>query len=298
MRVIFCFFTVSISFFIGGTASAMKIPSEVKEIVGFICVESPNGDAIPQGTGFFVGILDANDKNKWHSYLVTTKHVIQDQANKRFLPAICLRLNTNDGMSEIIKIPLTESGSKKNIFLHADPTVDLVAIPMAPNPERHKAKILTDDYLTSKEDFEHLKIGEGSDVFFTGLFTPHIGLSRNYPIVRFGRVALISEEKINLGGGVLTDLILVEASAYGGNSGSPVFYYLGSDREPGSLIVGPPILKLAGIVSGYFPDIQPIQAIESKVMQVVTQNLGITAVVPAYKLHELLFSEELKNQRK
>ena len=125
-RTIFYFIMAQILFLNGGTVSAMKIPSEVKEIVGFVFIESPTGDAIPQGTGFFVGVWDANDKGKGHAYLVTAKHVIEDEAKKRFLPAIYLRLNTNDGRSEIIKIPLSESGPKKNIFIHADSTVDIV----------------------------------------------------------------------------------------------------------------------------------------------------------------------------
>ncbi|HYX72829.1 MAG TPA: hypothetical protein VE732_08660, partial [Nitrososphaera sp.] len=189
----------------------------------------------------------------------------------------------------------------QNVFFHQDPNVDLAAIPMAPNETRHQAKILPDDFVTTKSEFEKLGIGEGSDVFFTGLFTSHVGASKNYPIVRFGRVALISDEPIDFINfkkeAIKTDLLIIEAQSYGGNSGSPVFYYIGSDRNPGALVVGPPILKLAGVMSGSFTDIVQVKTAQTAVIPVVTPNMGIAAVVPAYKLHELLFSEQLKKQR-
>ncbi len=72
---------------------------------------------------------------------------------------------------------------------------------------------------------------------------------------------------------------------------------LGSDREPGSLVVGPPVLKLAGIMQGTFLDAQEIKVLNTKTAPISLSNMGIAAVVPAYKLHDLLYSKELKLQR-
>lgn len=146
--------------------------------------------------------------------------------------------------------------------------------------------------ITTQVQYKEMKIAEGSDVFFTDLFTGHVGLQRNYPIVRFGRVALVTDEKIEWDG-TPNELYLIEAASYGGNSGSPVFFYLGSDREPGTLVVGSPILRLAGIMQGTFLDHQPIRVVETKKMPISVSSMGIAAVVPAYKLHEILFGEEL-----
>ena len=63
--------------------------------------------------------------------------------------------------------------------------------------------------------------------------------------------------------------------------------------EPGALILGPPILKLAGVMSGTFLDIQPIRALETARIAVAPSNMGIAAVVPAYKVMEILASPEL-----
>ncbi len=72
-----------------------------------------------------------------------------------------------------------------------------------------------------REDFKKLNIREGTEVFFTGLFVPYSGYERMYPIVRFGRVSLVTEEKIKWKD-QLMDLYLIESGSFGGNSGSPV----------------------------------------------------------------------------
>ena len=115
-------------------------------------------------------------------------------------------------------------------------------------------------------------------------------------IVRFGQVALITEEKIDWKG-EKTDLYLIEAGSFGGNSGSPVFFYLGSEREPGSIIVGPPVLKIAGVMQGTFLDAQEIKVAQTKATPFSLSNMGIAAVVPCYKLYEILHSEEIKKIR-
>jgi hypothetical protein len=51
---------------------------------------------------------------------------------------------------------------------------------------------------------------------------PVIGTRRNYPVIRFGRVAMITEEKVKFGD-YEADLYLVETGSYGGNSGSPAW---------------------------------------------------------------------------
>jgi hypothetical protein len=117
------------------------------------------------------------------------------------------------------------------VFLHPnDSTADIAVIPFVPDQKLFEFKVLPMAFLTSKKDFLELKIVEGSEVFFTGLFSPHVGTRRNYPVVRFGRVAMITDEKVKFVD-YEADLYLVETGSFGGNSGAPVFFYLGSDRE-------------------------------------------------------------------
>jgi hypothetical protein len=288
---------VAILLFCGGTTMAAPIPPEVKSVVGFLFIPGKQpGELVPYGTGFFVGVKDPKNADRSFVYLVTAKHVLQATDHKSWLPKIFLRLNTRTGGSETIEIPLSFSGVDRTVFLHSDPSVDLATIPGLPDLAKFDYKVLPEEIITTEQDFKSLGITEGSEVFFTGLFSPYLGTRKNYPVVRFGRVSLITDEKIRFADRD-AELYLVESGSYGGNSGSPVFFYLGSDRNPGMLVVGPPILRLAGVMSGSFLDLQPVSAVETARVNVAPSNMGIAAVVPAYKLRELLFSADLIKQR-
>ena len=274
---------------------AGPIPPEVKSVVVFVFVEK-EGKLVANGTAFFVGVKKSSEPPIFSVYLVTAKHVLYKPDTTEYLDKVFIRINRKDGGCEVGVIPIKVTGDNRTVFLHDDPTVDIAVIPFLPDQARFDFKFLPDEFITTRETYNTLKIREGSEVFFTGLFAPYPGAEKNFPVVRFGRVALVTDEKIEWQGKKMS-LYLVEAGSYGGNSGSPVFFYLGSDREPGSLVVGPPILKLAGVMQGTFLDAQEIKVVETQKTLISLSNMGIAAVVPGYKLHELLFSEELKRQR-
>ncbi len=278
-------------------SAGMPIPPEVKAIVTFIFVPNEEGTLVPNGTGFFVGVRNPEKQDSFLVYIVTAKHVIQKPDRSTYFSTVFVRVNKKEGEAEILRLNLVPEGPLKNVFVHQDATVDVAVIPALVDPNKYDFKFLPDDYLTTKEDFAKLKIREGSDVFFTGLFLLYLGAHRNYPIVRFGRVALVTSEKVSWDA-IPTELYLVESGPYGGSSGSPVFFYLGADREPGGLIVGDIVLKLAGIMKGSFGEGRAITFAETARVPMVVSNMGIAAVVPAYKLHEILFGNELKSWRK
>jgi len=280
----------------GGIVMAAPVPSEIKSVVAFIFISNEEGKLIPNGTGFFVGVKNPSSPNSFSVYLVTAKHVLFKPKTTDFFNKVFIRLNKKNGGSQIGAIPLIATGDQRNVFTHNDSSVDIAIIPFLPDQSKFDFKFLPDDMVTTKETYKELKIREGSDVFFTGLFTPYPGAERNYPVVRFGKVALVTEEQIDWQG-KLMDLYLIEAGSYGGNSGAPVFFYLGSDREPGSIVVGSPILKLAGIMQGTFLDAHEIKVAETKKVPIAVSSMGIAAVVPGYKLHEVLYSNELKEKR-
>jgi hypothetical protein len=284
-----------ILFLRGGKGMASPIPPETKAVVCFVFIEKDT-KLLPNGTAFFVAIKDPTKPASATGYLVTARHVLYKPKTTEFLEKVYIRLNKKDGGSEVGIISIKTQGDGKNVFFHTDSSVDLAVIPFLADQSKFDFKFLPEEFITTKEDYSKLKIREGSDVFFTGLFTPYLGAEKNYPVVRFGRVALVTDEKIDWEGTKMT-LYLIEAGSYGGNSGAPVFCYLGSDRDPGSLVIGNPVLKLAGIMQGTFLDAQEIKVVNTKTTSISLSNMGIAAVVPAFKLHELLFSEELKRHR-
>ncbi|MDY7019200.1 MAG: hypothetical protein SU899_03910, partial [Chloroflexota bacterium] len=53
----------------------------------------------------------------------------------------------------------------------------------------------------------------------------------------------------------------------------------------------------AGVMKGSFLNPSEIRVVDTTPTSVSVENAGIAAVVPAYKLHELLFSQQLKRTR-
>ena len=159
--------------------------------------------------------------------------------------------------------------------------------------------------LLTPQKMVQYKIREGYDMFFVGLFVQFYGSYRNYPICRFGHLAMMPDEGISIEGQPPQKLFFMETSAYPGNSGSPAFF-----RTERSI----PILKtvnllssksgehdkiiLAGIVESEYRFPSDIVAPNGRVPAVALENAGIAAVVPATHIHEVLFSkDEIKNRK-
>jgi hypothetical protein len=276
---------------------AMPIPADVKQCVVFLYVPDSTGKPVPNGTGFFVAVPYPDDPNKGFVYLVTAGHVTRQNNTGPFYPEIHIRLKRHDGEPEFIRHPLVATGPSKTVFTPPDSKVDLALIPFAPDQARYEYKIVNEGLLPTAAELKNLPVQEGAEVFFAGLFLQHVSDRANIPIVRFGRVAFAMDEPVSWNGEV-RDLLLVECGSFGGNSGSPVFYYLGADRNPGSLSLGAPVLKLAGVMMGAFQDIKPLQVVSTSQMAVSTSNLGIAAVVPVSKVRDLLFGPELSEHRR
>jgi hypothetical protein len=258
--------------------------AQIKKSVTFIFVSDEAGSLRAQGTGFFVGVRDEGNPGASHVYLVTAKHVLQNQ-NGDYLPEIVIRLNVRQGDSQLIKLPMKDI----NIFEHPDKDVDIAVFACLPDEKVFDFKFIPDDLITHSEWLATHKITEGDAVFFAGLFVSHIGQKRNQPLVRFGKVALISEEKIewkDVGHPPKwVDLYLLECQSFAGNSGAPVFLQRSENQ-----------VFLAGLMKGGFLQGNEIQqSPENKF--ILWQNAGISAVTPAEKLYEILFSEKLIQQR-
>jgi hypothetical protein len=204
-------------------------------------------------------------------------------------------------------VNLISSGQDQSVFFHSDPSVDIAVIVITPTDvDAIDIKSLPENMLVAADDFKNLNIGVGTDMFFTGMFTSFLGEKRSYPIVRFGKLAMIPDEKIALPGLPAAEGYLMEAFSFGGNSGSPVFFYPASDNTPGRLILGPRPIKIAGVMRGFFGDYEPIQLLPTQTaaqgqpgqsIPVSNGNSGIAFVVPARFISEILHSPELENLR-
>ena len=194
----------------------------------------------------------------------------------------------------------------QNLFPSSDPTVDLALVQVSlGDVSRFDVRLTPTSLLTTDADLKALNIAPGTDLFFSGMFSEYLGTDRMEPMVRFGRVSLLPYGKVSFGG-VPEDLILAEVFSFGGNSGSPVFYYQGIDRSYGSIAAGPPVVKLAGVMQGFFPGnehpigtAEPVAGANTQAapgqrgLPVFPPNSGIAAIVPAQKILDILNSAEV-----
>ena len=291
---------LSASLILLASSQAAFIPTEVKKTVAFVFVPGKDGKPVANGTAFFIAVANQTNPNRVHNYLVTARHVLTAKDGKPY-PKVWLRVNPMEGDAKLLDFDLKGAVDEGYFSTHPDETVDLAVVAIEPDYELFDIKALPEDILVTKQSLHDLNVHEGSDVFFTGLFRQFFGQKRNYPIARFGRVALLPDERIPFGGEgskdpVPQELFLIESFAFGGNSGSPVFYYLGSDRIPGKLSAGT-VIRLAGIMKGTFLDFWPLAMAETKTVPVSKDNVGIAAVIPSHLLHDILFSDALKERR-
>jgi hypothetical protein len=188
-----------------------------------------------------------------------------------------------------------------------------------------------------KETAIQYNIGPGDETFVIGRFINHEGKQRNLPTSRFGCIAQMPIEPVKQEGGFEQESFLVEARSIGGYSGSPVFVYIPifcdrenvddwyppttrRDPETGHEYLNESLQAFAekdwgsfkshgpwllGVDWGHINDWQPVRDAggrpvnpsNPKAMQ-VKMNTGIMAVVPAWKLIELLDEGPVADRRR
>jgi hypothetical protein len=286
---------------------ASVIPKDLTQTVVFIYKSAECTLAEADGTGFFVAVPSPIPNRTW-VYLVTAKHVVHTNSNDFQSPlftTLWVRINKKAGGSAIYPLNLTADGDRQNLFFNTEASVDIAVISVSiPDTElpNLEVKVLPEQMLTSDSDLKTLNIGVGTDMFFTGMFTGFLGEKKSYPIVRFGKLAMIPDEKINFAG-QWTEGYLMEAFSFGGNSGSPVFFAPSADNTPGAMILGALPIKIAGVMKGFFGDYEQIQFLQNQAavpgppVPVSNGNTGVALVVPAKFITEILHSRALEALR-
>ncbi|MCX7047135.1 MAG: trypsin-like peptidase domain-containing protein [Candidatus Sumerlaeota bacterium] len=282
------------------------IPPELKNSAVFIFYLTDGQVFKAHGTGFLVAPNAPKSSEPAACYLVTAKHVLQKEKDR--LPAIFLRLNSKSGPGDTIMkhVALFFDGDRKNVFLHPDGISDVAVVRLDfQDMKKYQCVVLPSEIVINKDDVNRLQISEGTEVFFTGMFIHHQGMAHTSPILRFGHAAMMTDEKIRWADGA-SELYLAEVTVFGGSSGSPAFFCLddattsgqnkdadkdakaedgkAAKKETAPAIAG---FKLAGIVIG---------AINMNT-GTASDNSGITAIVPSYKIYEILNGKELKNPK-
>ena len=199
--------------------------------------------------------------------MVSTVHVVFGDSNARVL-----RLNRRDGVVQVLK---TES-----IDWHRHGDGDDVAVYPIKLGEDVQASPIPLALFAQEDDAGYGAVGPGDDAFLIGrlMGDPQ---PTNMPVLRFGHVALTPPQPVTSPTGTRQLSFLVEAVSLNGFSGSPVIVF----PMPGG--AGPmqrARLQLLGIDWCHID-------------RVPHGNTGFAGVIPAWKIREILDSDELVKMR-
>lgn len=255
------------------------------------------------GCGFLTAVRGAGDgwlvegqcpqDDFHHCYVASNRHVATSSP--------FVRLNTHDGRFDVLQLVQDDwTFSDKH---------DLAVVPIEYAKAHKYLFVGTSAFLTEKLAATH-DIGIGDDVFMVGRFISHDGTQRNSPSARFGYVSMMPGEPIHHPSNPSCEQIsfLVEIFSVGGYSGSPVFVrpfpakkvYAQSTLNTVVYSSGLPTSEdfrsrqgadggpwLLGVEWGY------INSHDQR-----ANNTGVSGVVPAWFLRDLLDTPKLKEQRK
>jgi hypothetical protein len=269
----------------------MRVSDTIRKSTLFIGIRDQVGEITYGGTAFLVTI--PGERKGSFSYLVTAKHVL-DQIKKQSADgSFAVRANLVNGESVLFDADIG------HWFYHDDKDIDVAVSIFSPPIEIHKtldARFIPISNFLTEDNIKTFGIGSGDEVFMTGLFVNAAGTFQNMPIVRMGSIALMPSEKISHGG-KLIDAYLVESRSIGGLSGSPAFVSatirVAYPSKPQQFYWVPGQSFFLGLVRGHW-DILPNRAL----LEAEKVNMGISVVVPAAKIKELLYTQEQIELRK
>ncbi len=278
----------------------MLVPEELRQCVAFAYYRdrASGGFREPTGTVFFVVDLDPDlGPASGPVYAVTARHVIDKIAADGADGRIWLRLNTSDGESDWLDLPLSmwrwhprDDAAPRTAYREA-PYYDVAACLFVPDPGRVQFKPVMNEAFVDDGKMARYDIGPGDDVFLTGLFANHIGRHRNLPIVRCGNLAAMPEEPVATEFGPM-EAFLIEARSIGGLSGSPCFVSLGQYRLIGRELQLQDQLAifLLGMVHGHW-DAREGDIVPAAVGEQEAINKSIAIIIPARHILETIRQE-------
>jgi hypothetical protein len=272
-----------------------RIPDEYLDCVIYLYRSEKDADegARIGGSGFLVGVMtETAPMSLCFVYAVTNRHVVEHGGT-------VIRMTTADAKKEIL---LTE-----NCKWHVHPAGDDLAICQIKfDPKVFKFHFIDRRHFLDQDMVKRYGIGPGDDAFTVGRFINHEGKQRNHATARFGCIAQMPCEPIRQDTGFEQESFLVEARSTSGYSGSPVFLYVpafsgGPSRFNTNWSLGPWLLGITwGHINDYEPvrdeKYRPVEPANPKKMQ-VRINTGMMAVVPAWKLAEMLDDQDMVAHR-
>ena len=268
----------------------MRIADQLLKSVGFVSRYDPDQPLRFGGTAFIVGVK--MDSNASLAHLVTAKHVAEAIEPAEAVIAV----NAKDGAPRFVR-----TGEQKWFYHPTEKdSVDVAVIPFGSlNEGLYDIGFIPESIFATEKRIAEYDIGLGDELVIVGLFTRFKGVSQVSPIVRTGNIAMMPRDRLPIKGFGEMEAYLAEGRSIGGLSGSPVFVR-NTVKWPMHSSKGPTHLyglgdgHLLGLMHGHWE----VPASFSTIEQVEAVNMGVSIIVPAKKILEVLYHPELAAMRK
>ncbi len=273
----------------------MRLPDQVLNTVCFIAHSAP--EIKYGGTAFVVAMKGSHGNAFLH--LVTAKHVAEAVEHVPFV----IGVNTKRGQKALLDANYDADHIVKWWYHPTEPNAVDVAVTMFGPDQYEKLDIewvFYPNMFVTPEIRKKAGIGIGDEVAAVGLFTAFSGKDKHSPIVRIGNLAMLPEERVPVKGFDPMEVYLAESRSIGGLSGSPVYV-----RQTLSMDVkthSGEMANLAGCGKIYFLGLMhghwelPAGFVNSVPSEAI--NMGISIIVPAHKILEVLNHPELVEMRR
>jgi hypothetical protein len=243
------------------------------------------------GSGFMVAIPFEDVPGAIFIYAITNKHVIEDGNG-----ATCVRLNTLDGAMDAFEF-------KKEDW-HTSKTDDLAVLMMPTIDKVFKVHAIPIECLISPDFVKVHDVGIGDEVLMIGRFINREGIQKNSPTARFGHIAQMPGDPIQIEINKKTfwqeEAFLIETRSIGGFSGSPVYLIPNKNYERRGKQLPTDTASLLGVDFCHITNGQPAKDMGGHHSENIffDEHTGVAGVVPAWKLEALLNSDEEKAKRR
>jgi hypothetical protein len=152
--------------------------------------------------------------------------------------------------------------------------------------------------LLTAENLDKRHVVPGDRVLTGGFFYHYAGLHEIQPILREGVLAMLPDGPMSTTTCRSGNVYLADIHIIAGNSGSPIFIIPDLGLGTSVSLGGQTTFGLLGVVSGYMYETEDLTLRAATTWKAsVYANSGISVVVPAQQLKELLESSELQRIR-
>lgn len=234
------------------------------------------------GTGFIVRRKEIDNPGLSTYYIVTNKHVIEQQKY------VYVRFNSLGGdLVRDYRISLYDNMGAPMFSAHPHDKTDVIALQILPQTLIKDKSIwgafdLADHALTL-EQMQNTGVGEGSLVYALGFPMDMVDPIKT-PICRLGCISRVTDAFLLKTG---TPVFLVDAQTFPGNSGGPIVSrpeYISINGTPSNTSA-----NLIGILSAYIPYRETLYSRQTgRDRMVQEENSGLTIVHPVDRIKEVV----------